>query len=178
MWSLVRLLIIATGTSQYCSISLCSATYGVINRPKPRPHRQPSCASYGSQHCDGIVASVSLNLQDLRKNQDDAVLGLHDCAIKRNVVRKRLWTRGEERFDRCVKVLLLFKELVSVAVLTRKSRNLIQMRKLDLLTDKNYDADDSLELKWLCSRCSETVLRGSNMNSAVSFEYCCDCMDC
>lgn len=30
------------------------------------------------------------------ENQDDAVLGLNDSAIKRNVVRKCLRTRGKE----------------------------------------------------------------------------------
>lgn len=55
----------------------------------PRPHHPPSC-SYIGQHGDVLVASVSLNLQDLRNGQDDAVLRLNDGAIKRNVVRKRL----------------------------------------------------------------------------------------
>lgn len=49
-----------------------------------------TCASYIGQHIGVSVASVPLNLKDLMENQDDAVLGLNDSAIKRNVVRKCL----------------------------------------------------------------------------------------
>lgn len=64
--------------------------------PAPHPHHLPSCASYNGLHMGVSVASVPLNLKDLMENQDDAVLGLNDSAIKRNVVRKCLRTRGKE----------------------------------------------------------------------------------
>lgn len=73
---------LATGNSIYCEML--------------RPYHLPSCASYIGLHIGVSVASVPLNLKDLMENQDDAVLGLNDSAIKRNVVRKCLWTRGKE----------------------------------------------------------------------------------
>lgn len=80
--------------------SLCSASHQVFNHHVPRPHHLPSCASYIDLHIGVSVASVPLNLEDLMENQDDAVLGLNDSAVYRNVVRKRLRTRGKENLFR------------------------------------------------------------------------------
>lgn len=46
----------------------------------PPPLLLPNPASYIGQHCDVTVASISLNLKDLRNGQDDAIIGLDDSA--------------------------------------------------------------------------------------------------
>lgn len=99
-WSRQAAAFLATGNSIYCEIGggflffpLQWNTSSDQSHPCPAP---TTCASYNGLHIGVSVASVPLNLKDLMENQDDAVLGLNDSAIKRNVVRKCLRTRGKE----------------------------------------------------------------------------------
>lgn len=68
--------------------ALMHLSHSMSSITSPPPPHPPS--PYVDLHGDKIVASVSLNLQDLRKNQDDATLGLNKTAIERNVVHERL----------------------------------------------------------------------------------------